>query len=138
MANLDRELTSPSSSKPARKQKRATGDDTIFAMNLFYKTTMKIDFFNYGTTIDYANLTMSETVDSYIRLQGSDDGTVKVTSSNQEAAYEYDRIGEVGDWQESTDTILLDKGTRELLILQFMGIRRRKWVLTAIWQARNP
>lgn len=110
------ELTSPKSGEtPSGKQKRARSDNTIFAMSLFYRTIMKIDLFNYGTTIDTANITMTEFVDSYIRLQSGDDGTVTVTSSNQEAAYEYDRVGEIGGWGDSTDTILLDRGKRQPL-----------------------
>lgn len=78
-------------------------------MSLIYKSMMRIDLNQYGLRLDNANITFNQYVDSYIRLQGGSDGGVKVTSSNQEAAYDFDSIGELPGWGQSTDTILLGK-----------------------------
>ena len=73
---------------------------------------MRIDLNQYGLRLDNANITFNQYVDSYIRLQGGSDGEVKVTSSNQEAAYDFDSTGELPGWGQSTDTMLLgQKGT---------------------------
>lgn len=78
-------------------------------MSLIYKSMMRIDLNQYGLRLDNANITFNQYVDSYIRLQGDSDGGVKVTSSNQEAAYDFDSTGELPGWGQSTDTILLGK-----------------------------
>ena len=70
---------------------------------------MRIDLSQYGLRLDNANITFNQYVDSYIRLQGGSDGEVKVTSSNQEAAYDFDSTGELPGWGQSTDTMLLGK-----------------------------
>ena len=78
-------------------------------MSLIYKSLMRIDLNQYGLRLDNANITFNQYVDSYIRLQGDSDGGVKVTSSNQEAAYDFDSTGELPGWGQSTDTNLLGK-----------------------------
>ncbi len=110
-ANKYSEVTTKvTTSKPSRKAKRAAGDSTPFAMSLFYKSMMRIDLNQYGLKLDNANITFNQYVDSYIRLQGgSNDGEVKVTSSNQEAAYDFDSTGELPGWGQPTDTILIGK-----------------------------
>ena len=110
-ANKYSEVTTKvTTSKPSRKAKRAAGDSTPFAMSLFYKSMMRIDLNQYGLKLDNANITFNQYVDSYIRLQGGgNDGEVKVTSSNQEAAYDFESTGELPGWGQSTDTILIGK-----------------------------
>lgn len=110
-ANKHSEVTTKvTTRKPSRKAKQVAGDMTPFAMSLFYKSMMRIDIHQYGLKLDNANITFNQYVDSYIRLQGGgNDGEIRVTSSNQEAAYDFDSTGELPGWGQSTDTILIGK-----------------------------
>lgn len=109
MTDRHSELTSKSSGKPSRKSKRAKTENTLFALSLIYKSMMKIDINKYGTKLDNANITFNQYVNSYIRLEGGDNGKVKVTQSNQQAAYDFDSTGEIPGWEQSIDTILVGK-----------------------------
>ena len=71
---------------------------------------MQIDLNHYGSKFDSANITFNQFVNSYVRLQGGgNDGVVKVTSSNQEAGYDFGSTGDLPGWGQSTDSILIGK-----------------------------
>lgn len=68
---------------------------------------MKIDINEYGTELDNANITFNQSVDSYMRLEGGENGKIKVTRSNEEAAYHFDSTGKIPGWDQSTKSGLV-------------------------------
>ncbi|PIG87825.1 hypothetical protein AARAC_011883 [Aspergillus arachidicola] len=92
-------VTDSMSSSSLSTRKRAT-DDTVLAIGLNLKASMKLDFFGWKSTLLNAQASLEEYVNSDIRIKN--DGSV--VFSNSHAGYQVDLTGDLPGWEEISAT----------------------------------